>query len=143
MTLAEDLKSKLDAEEWTAFTIEGGYAVRPSGDRFVFDPPRQLKERRREDHRVTYAMFMFKDLSTMEYSYTESSGYKLTIGDQMYGYVCFYNQKRHELYATSLYAAKVEAVKFFKAPKSREHMVSVTLAEKYGEGVDHDGSELP
>ena len=45
------------------------------------------------------------------------------------GYVCFYNGKRIELYATSLSAAKDLAVAHFKPAKSKRHLISVTLAE--------------
>ena len=54
----------------------------------------------------------------------------------LYGYVGFYNGKRHELRAPSLYAAKQAMVMHFKAPWSKEHMVSVMLAER------PDGSEV-
>lgn len=52
----------------------------------------------------------------------------------MYGYVAFYESKRHELRAESLYAAKQAAVAYFKPPKSKRHMVSVVLAE-YANGA--------
>lgn len=53
------------------------------------------------------------------------------------GYVAFYNNQRHELYAKSQYDAKLKAIAHFKAPKSKQHMVSVVLAEKNGEPVIH------
>lgn len=57
------------------------------------------------------------------------------------GYVCFYNGARHETYASSLYEAKCNAVSHFQAQagrrKIKEHMVSVTLAEKAGKQVTH------
>lgn len=55
----------------------------------------------------------------------------------MYGYIAFYNGKRHELRADSLYAAKMAAIAFFKPPKPKQHMVSVMLAEKDGVEVIH------
>lgn len=55
----------------------------------------------------------------------------------MYGYVCFYNGKRYEVQAKSLFDAKTKAVAYFKPPKSKVYMVSVTLAEKHGETVTH------
>lgn len=55
----------------------------------------------------------------------------------MNGYVCFYNSKRIEVHADSLYAAKMKAVGEFKAPKSKQHMVSAVLAERNGEQVTH------
>lgn len=53
------------------------------------------------------------------------------------GYIAFYNGRQTEVWATSLYAAKEQAVTFFKAPKSKRHMVSVVLAEKDGQAVTH------
>lgn len=55
----------------------------------------------------------------------------------MNGYVAFFNGKRIEVYADSLYQAKLKAIAEFKAPKKREHMVTVVLAEKNGEQVTH------
>jgi hypothetical protein len=56
----------------------------------------------------------------------------------MYGFVCFYNSKRIEVYATSMYAAKLQAIAQFKAPRSKEHMISVILAERAdGSDVTH------
>ena len=54
----------------------------------------------------------------------------------LYGYVCFYNGKRHELRASSKMAAVTAAVAYFKPPKSKAHMVSVVLAER------PDGTEV-
>ena len=47
-----------------------------------------------------------------------------------FGYVAFFNSKREELYAPSLFAAKEKAIALFKPAKSKRHMVSVVLAEK-------------
>ena len=55
----------------------------------------------------------------------------------MNGFVAFFNGKRHELHAESLYAAKLAAIAFFKPAKSKAHMVSVMLAEKDGMPVTH------
>lgn len=54
----------------------------------------------------------------------------------MFGFVCFYNSKRIEIFAASLYAAKLQAIAQFKAPKSKSHMVSVVLAKR------PDGTEV-
>lgn len=51
------------------------------------------------------------------------------------GYVCFYNGNRHEVHAKTLLDAKEKAVAHFKAPKSKQHMVSVVLAEVDGKPV--------
>jgi hypothetical protein len=53
------------------------------------------------------------------------------------GYVAFFNGKRTEVYADSLYQAKQKAITHFKPRKSQEHMVSVVLAEKDGQPVTH------
>ena len=52
-----------------------------------------------------------------------------------YGYIALYQGRRTELYATSLYAAKMAALEFFKPPKSKRHLVSVHLVEIDGETV--------
>lgn len=52
-------------------------------------------------------------------------------------YAAFYNGKESTIEAESLYQAKTKAVAHFKAPKSKQHMVSVMLAEKDGESVTH------
>ncbi len=54
----------------------------------------------------------------------------------MYGFVCFYAGKRIDVYAASMYAAKLKAIEQFTAPKSKQHMVSVVFAER------PDGSEV-
>ena len=51
------------------------------------------------------------------------------------GYLAFFNGKEKEIYADSLFAAKVQAIKEFKAPKSKEHMVHVHLVEKEGKPI--------
>lgn len=53
----------------------------------------------------------------------------------MNGYVCFYKEKRTEVYADTTLQAQEAAAAFFKARKSYE--VSVILAEKDGEQVTH------
>jgi hypothetical protein len=52
-----------------------------------------------------------------------------------YGYIALYQDKRTELYASSLYEAKVKALEHFKPPKSKRHLVTVHLAEADGETV--------
>lgn len=53
----------------------------------------------------------------------------------MNGYVGFYHDKRVELYADSLLAAKLKAIEHFRPRKTQEHMVHVHLAEIDGEPV--------
>lgn len=55
----------------------------------------------------------------------------------MNGYIAFYNDKQIEIRASSLYAAKLEAVKQLKVPKSKQGLLAVVLAEKDGKQVVH------
>lgn len=48
----------------------------------------------------------------------------------MHGFKAFYNDKTVDVYADSLYAAKLKAIEHFKPRKSQQHMVSVVLCEK-------------
>lgn len=59
----------------------------------------------------------------------------------MNGYVAFYNGKRHELHAAGLWPAKQAAIAYFKPPKSKQHLVSVVLAELDGKPVTHIATE--
>jgi hypothetical protein len=52
-------------------------------------------------------------------------------------YVCFFNAKRIEVTAESLYSAKVKAIAQFNPPKAKAHMVSVMLAERDNAPVIH------
>jgi hypothetical protein len=51
------------------------------------------------------------------------------------GYKAFFSGKETDVYAESLYAAKLKALDHFKPRKSQEHMVSVVLCEKDGKQV--------
>lgn len=54
-----------------------------------------------------------------------------------FGYLCFYQAKQHALYAKSSFEAYEKAIEHFKAPKSKQWLVSVHLAEKQGQPVIH------
>ena len=56
------------------------------------------------------------------------------------GYVCFYKQKRTEVYASTLVEARDKAAAFFKAKKAYE--VTAVLAEKGGVQVVHSTAGL-
>ena len=56
------------------------------------------------------------------------------------GYVCFYKQKKTEVYAKTSYEAQQKAAAFFKARKQYE--VTVVLAEKGGAPVIHSTASL-
>lgn len=60
----------------------------------------------------------------------------------MNGYVVFYNGKHIDVYADTLYAAKLKAIAELKVPKSKQGLLSVILAEKDGVPVTHDGASL-
>ncbi len=53
------------------------------------------------------------------------------------GYKAFYNGKELEIYADSLYGAKLKAIEQFKPSKSKIHMVHVHLCEKQGNEQTH------
>ena len=57
------------------------------------------------------------------------------------GYVTFFEGKRHEVYAESLYQAVQKAREHFNPPKSKRHLVHAVLAEKDGEQVTHIATE--
>lgn len=52
------------------------------------------------------------------------------------GYVAFYQGKRVEVYAPTLYAAHKKVAEQLKVPAKKEHLISVTLCERA------DGSEV-
>jgi hypothetical protein len=58
----------------------------------------------------------------------------------MNGYIGFYRGKQKEVYAETKLKAQEELARQFKAKKSWE--VDVWLAEKDGQPVVHNGSEL-
>ena len=58
-------------------------------------------------------------------------------------YVCFYNGKRWECYASSMFAAKEKAVAYFKPPKSKQHMVRAVLAKWAAPQPEHDLKDVP
>lgn len=60
----------------------------------------------------------------------------------MNGYKAFFNGKTADVYANTLYGAKLKAIEVFKAPKSKAHMVSVMICEKEGEQVTHSTSGI-
>lgn len=53
------------------------------------------------------------------------------------GYKAFYQDKEADIYADTLYQAKLKAIAHFKAPKSKEYLVSVHLCELNGKQVTH------
>ena len=55
----------------------------------------------------------------------------------MKGYIVFYNNQKCEVFAPSLYDAKLAGIKHFKVPKSKQHLVTPVLAEQSGEAVFH------
>lgn len=58
----------------------------------------------------------------------------------MNGYICYYKNKKTEVYANTSYEAQQEAAKRFKAKKA--YQVNVVLAELGGEPVVYNGTEF-
>ena len=57
-------------------------------------------------------------------------------------YIAFFNGRRLELQADSMYAAVLMARKELKVSKSREGLLAVVLAAKGDEAVVHSGASL-
>lgn len=62
------------AQQASAITFYGGYAVGSNGSLTQFPPASVLAEHRNEKGRVTYGLFQFPDLSKIEMKYTENRG---------------------------------------------------------------------
>jgi hypothetical protein len=60
-----------------------------------------------------------------------------TKGNEMNGYLAFFKEKKLEIYAPSLYAAKLKAVAEFKPSKKDSGLVSICLAEVSGKQITH------
>lgn len=58
----------------------------------------------------------------------------------MNGYICLYRSKQCEVHANTTYEAQAKASAVFKAKK--QHEVSVYLAEKNGEQVEHSTGSI-
>ena len=57
-------------------------------------------------------------------------------------YIAFFNGRRLELQADSMYAAVLMARKELKVSKSKEGLLAVALAAKGDEAVVHSGASL-
>lgn len=53
----------------------------------------------------------------------------------MNGYIGYYSGQTVDIYAATKFEAKTKALAHFRAPRSKQHMVHVELAEKDGEQV--------
>jgi hypothetical protein len=63
---------------------------------------------------------------------------------QMNEYVALWQNKQAEIFAETLYAAKLQAIALWKVRKTQQHMVSVFLVVKAdGTPVIHAAAELP
>ena len=63
----------------------------------------------------------------------------------MNGYVCFWEQKREEVYAATSYAAQQLAVSLFQKntrKKVKSHQVTTVLAEQRGVQVVHNAAAI-
>lgn len=54
----------------------------------------------------------------------------------MNGYVCFYGDKRLEIYALTMSDAKQEVIKRLKIPMSKWGLISVVLCEVSGRQIE-------
>jgi hypothetical protein len=61
-------------------------------------------------------------------------------GDIMNGYLCFYKDKKIEVYADTSFEAQKKAALIFKAKKN--YMVNVVLCEKKGKEIIHSTNEF-
>lgn len=57
-------------------------------------------------------------------------------------YIFFYFGKQTEIKADTLYAAKLLAIAYFKAPKSKQHMIHGAIAERDGKEVVHSTASI-
>ena len=57
-----------------------------------------------------------------------------------FNYLCFYDFKEHLVKAASSYEAQQIAVKYFKPPKSKSHMVHVYLVKEKTNDIQHESS---
>ena len=57
-----------------------------------------------------------------------------------FNYLCFYDFKEHLVKAASSYEAQKIAVKHFKPPKSKSHMVHVYLVKEKTNDLQHESS---
>jgi hypothetical protein len=61
----------------------------------------------------------------------------------MNGYLAFYNGRKHEVQADSLWTAKQAARLYFNPPRSKAHMISVVLCERAdGSTVTHSTGSI-
>ena len=74
--------------------------------------------------------------------YTASEANESLEAEAEHGYIGFYNGKQQEFYAKTKFDAVKKAREYFKAPKSKEHMIHVELAEKDGKPVVHSTSSI-
>lgn len=61
----------------------------------------------------------------------------------MNGYVAIYGSKQADIYADTLYNAKLKAIQHFKVPTSKRDLVSVMLARRAdGSQVTHSTASI-
>jgi len=61
----------------------------------------------------------------------------------MNGYICFYNGRKCEVQASSSYDAQRQAAEQLKVKPGKRYLIEVCLAEKAGEQVTLDPTQLP
>jgi hypothetical protein len=64
MQRAVEIASNLTSNEYVAVTLAGGYAVRPDGSRYLFEPCRVREMKRNDQGRCTKLVGTYYDGST-------------------------------------------------------------------------------
>lgn len=66
-----------------------------------------------------------------------------TVAQPLSGYIFFYGHRRVEIKAATSADAHTQAIAYFKAPKSKQHLVHGVLAERpNGEPVVHSTAAI-
>jgi hypothetical protein len=76
MQRAVEIASNLTSNEYVAVTLAGGYAVRPDGSRYLFEPCRVREMKRNDQGRCTKLVGTYYDGSTITFTYSENRGAK-------------------------------------------------------------------
>lgn len=75
---ATKIAATLTSEVYPAFTLAGGYAIRPDGTRWNFEPCRVRECKRNASGRCIALVGTYYDGSTIRYTWGEARGYRVT-----------------------------------------------------------------
>lgn len=79
MTIAQNIKEKLEKIELAAYSLYAGYGMTYSGKYVRFETGVQLTEKKNRLGRVVKAVYQYADDSKLEYTYKEGDGYSLKV----------------------------------------------------------------